>query len=56
MIASILPPEAQSMALKKGISFVRAARKATSEENGKIVAAKKAAKKRAISAMKCLQL
>ncbi|MDD2789672.1 MAG: hypothetical protein PHU40_03280 [Sulfurimonas sp.] len=35
----------------KGISFAKAATKATSEENGKIVAARNAAKKRASSAM-----
>ena len=49
MIASIFPLEALSIALSKGISFKRAARNATSEEKGRIVAAAKAEKKRASS-------
>ncbi len=52
MIARILPHEAKTSALKGGISFARAATKATSEEKGRMVAAKKAEKKSASSAMK----
>lgn len=48
-MARIFPLEALSIAFTNGISFESAARKATSEENGKIVAAKKAEKKSATS-------
>ena len=55
MIAKILPHDAAKMAFKKGISFTKAAINATSEEKGKIVAAKKAEKKSASSVMKYSQ-
>jgi hypothetical protein len=50
-MAKIFPLEAKSIALKKGISFTKAAINATSEEKGRIVAAKKAERNRAISAI-----
>lgn len=56
MIAKILPNDADKMALKKGISFAKAAINATSEEKGKMVAAKKAEKKSASSVMRYSQL
>ena len=49
-MAKIFPLDAAISAVFTGISFAKAATKATSEEKGKIVAAKKAeANKRAIS-------
>jgi len=45
----MFPLEADSIAFRNGISVDKAARKATSEEKGKIVAAAKAEKKRASS-------
>ena len=51
-MASIFPLEAANIAFKNDISLVIAARNATSEEKGTIVAAKKAEKKSATSAMK----
>lgn len=51
MMASIFPLEANMSAFDFDISFERAARNAISELKGKIVAAKKADKKRATSAM-----
>ncbi len=51
MMAKTLPIDALSSAFISGISFCRAAKKATSEEKGKIVAAKKAEKKSATSAI-----
>ena len=51
-MARILPHDAKTSALKGGISFAKAATKATSEEKGSIVAAKNAEKKSATSAMK----
>lgn len=51
-MAKIFPLDAKSIAFIKGISFAKAATNATSDERGKIVAAKKAEKNRAISAMK----
>jgi len=48
-MASMLPLEAKSSALKTDISFFKAAIKATSEEKGSTVAAKNADKKRSIS-------
>ncbi len=56
MIANIFPAEAKNIALTIGISLAKAATKAISEEKGSIVAAKKAEKKRASSAMKYSQL
>lgn len=53
MIASIFPLDAKTIALKKGISFAKAATNATSDEKGKIVAAKKAEKNKASSAILC---
>lgn len=50
-MARMFPLEATSKAVESGISFIKAAIKATSEEKGKIVAAKKAEKKSAVSAM-----
>jgi len=47
-MASIFPTEAKSKAIEGLISFSRATIKAASEEKGKIVAAKKAEKRRAI--------
>lgn len=52
MIAKILPLEAKIRAFKCGISFEIARTKAASEEKGKIVAAKKAVRKRESSAIK----
>jgi len=51
-MANIFPLDAKSIAFIKGISFAKAATNATSDEKGKIVAAKKAEKKSATSAMK----
>jgi len=45
-MARILPLEAASIAVENSIPFAKAATKATSDENGKIVAAKKAERKR----------
>lgn len=50
-MARILPLEAKRSALASGIPLERAATKATSELNGKMVAAKKADRKRVSSAM-----
>jgi hypothetical protein len=50
-MAKVLPNEANIIALRKGISFAIAPTKATSEEKGKIVAAKKAVKKSVNSAI-----
>ena len=51
-MARILPLEAKISAVDVGISLAKAATKATSEEKGRTVAAKKAVKKSAISAIK----
>ena len=51
MMAKIFPPDAKIIAFKKGMSFAKAAINATSEEKGRMVAAKKADKNRAISAI-----
>ena len=51
MIAKTLPDDAKRSAVTMGISFLTAATKASSEEKGRIVAAKKAETKRAISAI-----
>ncbi len=51
MMAKTLPVDALSSASIRGILFCKAATKTTSEEKGKIVAAKKAEKKSAISAI-----
>ena len=51
MMAKIFPSDALRSAFIRGISFCRATKKATSEEKGKMVAAKKAEKKSAISAI-----
>jgi len=53
MIAKIFPLDASIKAVCTDISFLIAAIKATSEEKGKIVAAKKAETKRAISEILC---
>ncbi len=45
-MAKTFPQDAKIIAFKKDISFLRAATNATSDEKGKIVAAKKAEKKR----------
>ncbi|MDD5400536.1 MAG: hypothetical protein PHQ93_05040 [Sulfurimonas sp.] len=50
-MARIFPLEAKISAFAFDISLAKAARNATSELNGKIVAAKKADKKSVISAM-----
>lgn len=52
MIAKIFPLDAKIIAFNMGMSFAKAATNATSDEKGKIVAAKKAEKKRATSVMK----
>lgn len=54
MIAKILPIEADNKAFVTGIWFEIATKKAASEEKGRIVAAKKAAKAKEISAIKKL--
>ncbi len=54
MIASMFPIEAASMAFVSGIWFDIATKKAASEEKGRIVAAKKAAKAKESSAIKRL--
>ena len=51
MIAKTLPVDALNIALSGSISFCSARANAASEEKGKIVAAKKAEKKRANSAI-----
>ena len=51
MMAKIFPLEATPNAVYIGIPFSRASKNATSEENGTIVAAKKADKKSASSAI-----
>ena len=51
MMASIFPDEAKISAVVGFISLAKAATKATSELKGKIVAARNAVKKSAISAM-----
>jgi hypothetical protein len=51
MIASIFPDEAKTKALRVGIPSSKAKRRATSELKGRIVAAKKAEKKRVSSAI-----
>lgn len=51
-MAKIFPLDAKIIALKIDISFAKAATNATSDEKGKIVAARNADKKRAISVMK----
>jgi len=50
-MAKTFPLEAKIIAFKNGISFAKAAINATSDEKGKMVAAKKAEKKRASSAI-----
>jgi len=50
-MAKIFPKDAKNIASKRGISFVKASTKVASELRGKIVAAKKAEKKRANSAI-----
>ncbi len=51
MMAKIFPLDAKTIAFKKGISFAKAAINATSEEKGRIVAARKADKNSASSAI-----
>ncbi len=55
-MAKTFPLDAKIIAFKIGISFAKAATKATSDEKGKIVAARNAEKKRANSAMKYSRL
>ncbi|EHP29816.1 hypothetical protein SMGD1_1292 [Sulfurimonas gotlandica GD1] len=55
MIANTFPLDAKTIAFKTGISFAKAATNATSDEKGKIVAARNAEKKRANSVMKYSQ-
>lgn len=52
----MLPKEAKKSACSCGIPFSKATRNASSELKGKIVAAKKALKKRVISAMQYSRL
>ena len=51
MIAKIFPLEAKDKAVKVGTPFSKARRNVTSEEKGTMVAAKKAERKRASSAI-----
>ena len=50
-MAKTFPLDAKIIAFKIGMSFLRAATNATSDENGKIVAAKKAERNRPSSAI-----
>lgn len=55
-MARMLPIEADNNAFARGIPFERANKKAASEEKGRIVAAKNAAKAKESSAMLLLRI